>query len=69
MFLAFVETITVSLALFSCRNILGRAYSNEKQVVRYIAAMTPLICLSAIADSFQAVISGTNLKFRTITRK
>ncbi|KAI3462573.1 hypothetical protein Pfo_019236 [Paulownia fortunei] len=58
MFLAVKETIIVSIVLFCCRHILGRAYSNEKQVVNYIAVMTPLICLSTITDSLQAVISG-----------
>ncbi|PIN20704.1 hypothetical protein CDL12_06600 [Handroanthus impetiginosus] len=58
MFLAVTETITISILLFCCRHILGRAYSNEEQVVDYIALMTPLICASAITDSLQAVISG-----------
>ncbi|KAG8384122.1 hypothetical protein BUALT_Bualt04G0085500 [Buddleja alternifolia] len=57
-FLAVTETVTVSITLFCCRHILGRAYSSDKQVVNYIAAMTPLICLSTVADSLQAVISG-----------
>ncbi|KAL7131764.1 hypothetical protein ABFS83_12G026200 [Erythranthe nasuta] len=58
MFLAVSETITISILLFCFRHIMGRAFSNEKQVVKYIALMTPLICLSTITDSLQAVISG-----------
>ncbi|PIN20703.1 putative membrane protein, predicted efflux pump [Handroanthus impetiginosus] len=58
MFLAVTETIIISILLFCFRRILGRAYSNEKQVVDYIAVMTPLICASTITDSLQAVISG-----------
>ncbi|KAL2499461.1 MATE efflux family protein [Abeliophyllum distichum] len=58
MFLAVIETVTVSIALFFFRHILGRAYSNEKQVVDYIGAMIPFICLSIVTDSLQAVISG-----------
>ncbi|KAL6506125.1 hypothetical protein OROHE_022654 [Orobanche hederae] len=58
MFFVVVETITISIALFSCRHILGRAFSSEEQVVDYIAAMSLLICVSTITDSLQAAISG-----------
>ncbi|CAK9138556.1 unnamed protein product [Ilex paraguariensis] len=58
MFLAITEAVIVSTTLFCCRYVLGRAYSNEKQVVDYIAVMTPLICLSIVTDSLQAVICG-----------
>nr|GMC63983.1 protein DETOXIFICATION 14-like [Ipomoea batatas] len=42
-FVAAVETFTVSAALFVCRHFVGRAYSSEKQVVDYIAAMGLLL--------------------------
>ncbi|KAL0431353.1 UNVERIFIED_CONTAM: protein DETOXIFICATION 1 [Sesamum radiatum] len=58
MFLSITETISTCIVLFSCRHILGRAYSNEKQVVNYIAVMTPLICASTVTDSLQTAISG-----------
>ncbi|KAK3001738.1 hypothetical protein RJ639_020270 [Escallonia herrerae] len=58
MFLAVTETVIVSITLFCCRYILGRAYSSERPVVEYIAVMAPLICLSTVTDSLQAVISG-----------
>ena len=58
MFLAIIETIAVSTTIFCCRYVLGYAYSNDKEVVDYIAVMTPLICLSIIMDSIQGVLSG-----------
>ncbi|KAL0381425.1 UNVERIFIED_CONTAM: protein DETOXIFICATION 1 [Sesamum angustifolium] len=58
MFLSITETISTSMVLFSCRHILGWAYSNEKQVVNYVAVMTPLICASMVTDSLQTAISG-----------
>ena len=58
MFLATTEAVIVSTTLFICRSVLGYAYSNEKQVVNYIAVMAPLICLSVFMDSLQAVLSG-----------
>ncbi|XP_021888302.1 protein DETOXIFICATION 12-like [Carica papaya] len=58
MFLAAIEAAVVSTVLFSCRHILGYAYSNVQQVVHYVGVMMPLICLSVIMDSLQAVLSG-----------
>ncbi|KAM7529806.1 hypothetical protein LguiB_033216 [Lonicera macranthoides] len=58
MFLAVTETAIVSISLFLCRHVVGRAYSNEREVVNYIGVMAPLICLSIVTDSLQAVISG-----------
>ncbi|KDP33026.1 hypothetical protein JCGZ_13057 [Jatropha curcas] len=52
------EAIIISTLIFSCRHILGYAYSNDKQVVSYISIMAPLISLSVIMDSLQAVLSG-----------
>ncbi|KAL8034430.1 hypothetical protein ABFX02_12G028000 [Erythranthe guttata] len=58
MFLAVAETVTISILLFCFRRVLGRAFSSEKQVIDYIAVMTPLICVSTVTDSLQAAISG-----------
>ncbi|XP_050374837.1 protein DETOXIFICATION 8-like [Argentina anserina] len=57
-FLSVTEALIVSTTLFCCRSILGRAFSNEKQVVDYVAVMAPLICLSVFMDSLQGVLSG-----------
>ncbi|OAY57123.1 protein DETOXIFICATION 14 [Manihot esculenta] len=58
MCVAGAEAVIVSTSLFFCRHFLGYAYSNDKQVVDYVSIMTPLICLSVIMDSLQAVLSG-----------
>ncbi|XP_043695208.1 protein DETOXIFICATION 12-like [Telopea speciosissima] len=58
MVIAVTETLLVSSTLFSCRHILGYAYSNEKEVIKYVMEMTPLICISVIMDSMQGVLSG-----------
>ncbi|XP_009776776.1 protein DETOXIFICATION 12-like isoform X1 [Nicotiana tabacum] len=58
MFLAVIETVVLSTSLFGSRRVLGKAFSNDKQVLDYIAEMTPFLCLSIITDSLQAVISG-----------
>ncbi|KAI4346937.1 hypothetical protein L6164_007800 [Bauhinia variegata] len=58
MVLGFAEAILVSSALFSCRYIIGYAFSNEKEVVDYVAKIVPLLCLSVSVDSLLGVLSG-----------
>ncbi|XWS30760.1 hypothetical protein CRYUN_Cryun23aG0017100 [Craigia yunnanensis] len=58
MVIAAIEPIIVAVALFSCRHVFGYIFSDEKQVVNYIAEMIPLLCISVIMDSIQAVLSG-----------
>ncbi|XXG83826.1 hypothetical protein AAC387_Pa10g1493 [Persea americana] len=52
------ETVIVSTTLFATRYVLGYAYSNEKEVINYVADMVPLICLTVITDGLQGVLAG-----------
>ncbi|KAH7835702.1 hypothetical protein Vadar_028947 [Vaccinium darrowii] len=58
MFLVVAEAMIVSAILFATRRIFGYTFSNEKEVVNYVTAMAPLVCLSVIMDSLQGVLSG-----------
>ncbi|CAN4121734.1 unnamed protein product [Withania somnifera] len=58
MLIAATETILVSATVFACRKVFGYVFSNEKEVVDYIANMAPLLCLSVLTDSFQGTLSG-----------
>uniref|UniRef100_A0A5B6YMX5 Putative MATE efflux family protein 8-like isoform X2 n=1 Tax=Davidia involucrata TaxID=16924 RepID=A0A5B6YMX5_DAVIN len=58
MVLAVAEAIIISSALFCCRYVLGSAYSNVNEVVDYVKEMAPLICVTVIMDSLNAVLSG-----------
>ena len=58
MLLAVIETTIVSATLFASRHVFGYTFSNEKEVVDYVTAMAPLVCLSVIMDSVQGVLSG-----------
>ncbi|XP_057478920.1 protein DETOXIFICATION 12-like [Actinidia eriantha] len=58
MFLAVTETTIVSATLFACRHVFGYTFSNEKEVVDYVTALAPLVCLTVIMDSLQGVLSG-----------
>ncbi|KAG7578683.1 Multi antimicrobial extrusion protein [Arabidopsis thaliana x Arabidopsis arenosa] len=53
-----VESAFFSILLFAFRNIIGYAFSNSKEVLDYVADLTPLLCLSFILDGFTAVLNG-----------
>lgn len=50
---AFVGTITIIV-----RHVWGKLYSNEEEVINYVAKMLPLLALSNFFDGFQCVLSG-----------
>lgn len=52
------ESIIVSTSLFASRHVFGYVFSNEKEVVDYVTAMAPLLCVSVILDSIQVTLSG-----------
>ncbi|XP_057446954.1 protein DETOXIFICATION 16-like isoform X2 [Lotus japonicus] len=57
--LAIVEGSLVATVLILIRNIWGYAYSNEVEVVKYVATMMPILAISHFIDAFQSVLSGT----------
>lgn len=58
MFMAVTESVTVSTVLFVNRGVFGYVFSNEKEVVDYVAAMAPILCLAVILDTLEGVLSG-----------
>ncbi|XP_059639537.1 protein DETOXIFICATION 16-like [Cornus florida] len=56
--MAITEGILVGSVLILIRNIWGYAYSNEKEVVRYVAIMMPILATSNFIDGLQCVLSG-----------
>lgn len=53
-----VESIFFTTLLFTCKNIVGYAFTNSQEVVDYVADLSPLLCLSFILDGFTAILSG-----------
>ncbi|KMZ74621.1 MATE efflux family protein [Zostera marina] len=58
MFIITMEASVVCLGLFFFRNVWGKLYSNEPEVLQYMASMAPLISISAFIDAFQCGLSG-----------
>ncbi|XP_026377225.1 protein DETOXIFICATION 16-like isoform X2 [Papaver somniferum] len=57
--LAVTEGILIGTIMILGRHIWGNAYSNEKEVVTYVAFMMPILAVSNFFDGLQAVLSGT----------
>ena len=57
-FLAVIEVVCASTILFSCRSILGYAFSDEKEVVDYVKEIAPILSLSIMSDCFATMFSG-----------
>ncbi|XP_061374562.1 protein DETOXIFICATION 16-like [Gastrolobium bilobum] len=57
--MAIIEGTLVGIVMILIRNIWGYAYSNELEVVEYVAIMTPILAASNFLDGLQCVLSGT----------
>ncbi|XP_057784048.1 protein DETOXIFICATION 14-like isoform X2 [Salvia miltiorrhiza] len=57
-FLSIAEAIVACTFLLSLGNIVGYAFSNEKEVVEYLRDIIPFVCLLLAMDCIQAVLSG-----------
>ncbi|KAK6122320.1 hypothetical protein DH2020_043940 [Rehmannia glutinosa] len=52
------EGVIVGTTTILVRHIWGKLYSNENEVIRYVAKIMPLLALSDFLDGFQCVLSG-----------
>jgi len=53
-----IEGILMGTVMILVRNIWGYAYSNETEVVKYVAVMLPILAASNFLDGIQCVLSG-----------
>ncbi|KAH7528671.1 hypothetical protein FEM48_Zijuj05G0096800 [Ziziphus jujuba var. spinosa] len=56
--MAIIEGLLVGLVLILIRNIWGYAFSNELEVIKYVAIMMPILAVSNFLDGLQCVLSG-----------
>ncbi|XP_050273266.1 protein DETOXIFICATION 16-like isoform X2 [Quercus robur] len=56
--LALLEGTTIGITTLLVRNVWGKLYSKEEEVIKYVAKMMPLLALSDFLDGFQCVLSG-----------
>lgn len=55
----------IDLVLLITRKTLGYTYSNESEVVKYVATMVPLLIVSSLLDGLQAILSCSLINFRS----
>jgi hypothetical protein len=56
--LTFITAMCISCTLLLIRNVWGRVYSNEEEVIDAVKGLVPLLAVSTALDSMQAVLSG-----------
>lgn len=54
------EGIVVGLIMILIRNSWGYAYSDEVEVVKYVAKIMPILATSNFLNGLQGVLSGNN---------
>lgn len=59
MAMAIIGGLLLGTVLILIRNVWGYAFSNEQEVVQYVADMLPMIAVSASLDGLQCVLSGS----------
>lgn len=59
--MALTEGILVGMVILLIRNVWGYAYSNEIEVVKYVAIMMPILAISNFFDGIMTVLSGSYL--------
>lgn len=64
--MALSEGAAIAIATVSVRHVWGKLYSNENEVITYVAKMMPLLALSDFLDGFQCVLSGPKLLSATL---
>ncbi|KAH6763068.1 MATE efflux family protein [Perilla frutescens var. hirtella] len=52
------EGVIIGTGTILVRNVWGKLYSNEEEVIEYVAKILPLLALSDFLDGFQCVLSG-----------
>ncbi|KAL5724996.1 Protein DETOXIFICATION 16 [Ranunculus cassubicifolius] len=58
LFLAITEGLLFSITMMLVRHVWGYAYSDEKEVINYFAAIVPVLTVSSFLDGIQSVLSG-----------
>ena len=58
--IAISEGTTVGVLTILIRNVWGKLYSEEDEVIIYVSRMMLLLALSDFLDGFQCVLSGSN---------
>ncbi|KAK4280737.1 hypothetical protein QN277_012318 [Acacia crassicarpa] len=56
--IALSEGTLILVVMILLRNLLGRVYSDDKEVVRHVASTMPVLAISCFLDGIQSALSG-----------
>ncbi|KAG0612798.1 hypothetical protein M758_6G052700 [Ceratodon purpureus] len=56
--MSLTEGILTAMVMYTWRNLWGKAYTHEQEVIDYVAQCTPLLAIMHLMDSIQGVLSG-----------
>ncbi|XP_027343746.1 protein DETOXIFICATION 16-like [Abrus precatorius] len=56
--IAFIEGMLLVSTMIVLRNVWGHVYSDDKQVIRYVSVMMPILAISSFLDGIQSALSG-----------
>jgi MATE family multidrug resistance protein len=59
--MAMSEGLVVVVTMILLRKVWGYMYSNEEEVVTYIARMIPVLAISFFIDGIHTSLSGTSI--------
>lgn len=69
MFFAILEGLIMGVVLVSVRHVWGHAYSDEEEVVTYVAKMVLVIAVSNFLDGIQSVLSGMQMAMNLLLNR
>ncbi|WCJ26721.1 MATE efflux family protein [Euphorbia peplus] len=52
------QGILVGVVMILVRNVWGKVYRNEEQVIKHVSSIMPLLAVTSFLDSIQSVLSG-----------
>lgn len=61
-FLGAVEGGLIGIVCVAMRDVWGYLYTDEEEVVRYLASIMPVLALSNFMDAIQGVLSGSPIQ-------
>ena len=64
LFLVLADGIMMVLVMILLRKIWGNLYSSDTHVIKYVAAVMPILATCSFLDGIQSVLSGIRVNFR-----
>ncbi|KAJ1437822.1 Multi antimicrobial extrusion protein [Sesbania bispinosa] len=56
--IAIIEGVLLVSTMILLRNVWGHVYRNDKDVIRYVSSMMPILAVSSFLDGIQSALSG-----------